>query len=419
MRILFVSAHLPSDLHTESQGMYKRMRMFVDALKEIAQLDMLFYVSPETKLSEAAIAQLKQEFAQYWQVDVNLFLCPQQLAAGSKLKQQGAGIVNFFQQGGFVSTSGSAQVLALESRLAHNPDAIFAHGLQAMCPALLTSKPLPPIFFDLDNIEHVMFMRQIRQPPTRLRTLLYYLQVPTLWRGEQQAIRLAKQTFVCSEHDRRYLAEQKRLSGITVVPNALTIPAPQPLTAEPTLLLLGAYHYYPNINAANFLIEQVWPQVLQAMPTARLIIGGKEPHHIRSYDKGVPGVEFTGFVDDLDALYRRSRVVCCPIFSGGGTRIKMIEAAAYGKPIVATHIGVEGLEMTDGQEFLLRNHPQEFAEACLELLRNDALCDRLGNAARSVAIQHYNRSNIVQHIQQSIQSELIISANQSTYAYQS
>ncbi len=418
MRILFVSAHLPTNLQIDVQGMFKRMRMFVDALKAIAELEMLFYVPPEQEISPDAIAQLEQEFRQYWQVDMRLSLCPQNSnSEGSKWKQQALGMFDFFQQGGFAITSGPRQLWAFEEALSRQPDAVFAHGLQAMCPALLTQRPLPPIFFDLDNIEHIMFMRQIRQPPTRLRTLLYYLQVPTLWQGERRAMQLAHRTFVCSEHDRRYLAEKCGLSGIVVAPNALNIPQPQPLTREPTLLLLGAYHYYPNINAANFLIEQVWPKVRQALPTAQLIIAGKDPHNIHSYDKSVAGVEFTGFVDDLEALYQRSRVVCCPIFSGGGTRVKMIEAAAYGKPIVASQIGAEGLEMQDGQEFLLRNQPDEFANACLELLQNDALCDRLGSAARAAAIHHYDRKNIVQRIQQYIQPEVDVRTNSQTYAY--
>jgi glycosyltransferase involved in cell wall biosynthesis len=84
----------------------------------------------------------------------------------------------------------------------------------------------------------------------------------------------------------------------------------------------------------------------------------------------------------------------------------MIEAAAYGKPIVATSIGAEGLEMKDGQEFLMRDHPKAFAQACLELLRNDDLCKRLGDAARAAAIRHYDRTNIVQQIKQQIQSQL-------------
>lgn len=407
MRVLFVSTHFPQDLRLDVQGTYKRMAMFLEAFKTFTEIDLLFYVPPATDTSPAAIAATEKALSQHWNLPIKLFLCrefehPHPL---SKWQQQAPGMFNFFQQRDLVRTSQPEQIQAFEACLNRKPDIILIHRLRSMCPALLTRKPLPPVFFDLDDIEHIAFLRDIRQPPTRLITSLYYLQIPALWWGERQAIKLARQTYVCSQDDRVYLANQG-LAGVRVIPNAVSMPQPQSVTAEPTLLLLGAYHYYPNINAANFLIEQVFPYVRQQRPDARLIIAGKQPENIRSYGQGTPGVEFTGFVDDLEALYRRSRVVCCPILSGGGTRVKLVEAAAYGKPIVSTRIGAEGLALVDGQDYLQRDEPQAFADACVKLLQNDDLCDRLGAAARMTAIKHYDRTNIVHLIRRSIQQEL-------------
>jgi glycosyltransferase involved in cell wall biosynthesis len=88
-------------------------------------------------------------------------------------------------------------------------------------------------------------------------------------------------------------------------------------------------------------------------------------------------------------------VICCPIFVGGGTRIKILEAAAHGRPVVATRIGAEGLDMTDGEELLLRDDPESFAAACVELLRSSELCERLGTAAYRKALQQYDRRAIL------------------------
>ena len=101
-----------------------------------------------------------------------------------------------------------------------------------------------------------------------------------------------------------------------------------------------------------------------------------------------------GFVSDLRGLYARSRVVCAPILSGAGTRIKIIEAAMYGKPTVATRIGAEGLEFRDGHELLLRDDARSFANACVELLANDSLCERLGLATHEAAVRYYSRAKI-------------------------
>ena len=98
-------------------------------------------------------------------------------------------------------------------------------------------------------------------------------------------------------------------------------------------------------------------------------------------------------------MYHRSRVVCCPLLAGGGTRIKILEAAAYGKPIVTTRIGAEGIEMRDGYELVQRDDPEAFAASCLDLLENPDLCKRLGAAAHAAVVQRYDRSKIVPLIQ--------------------
>jgi glycosyltransferase involved in cell wall biosynthesis len=109
-------------------------------------------------------------------------------------------------------------------------------------------------------------------------------------------------------------------------------------------------------------------------------------------------------VDDLKALYQRCKIAVVPIFSGSGTRIKIIEAAGYGKAIVTSSIGVEGLEMRDGHELLIRDTAEAFAASCVRLFEQPELCDRLGNAARTTAAARYDRRNVIQLIQSRIKS---------------
>ncbi|KAM3096683.1 glycosyltransferase [Phormidesmis sp. 146-35] len=405
MRVLFVSNSFYPDY--KGGGCYNRMLLFVEALRTVSHLDMLFYVSPETDTSPAEVARLEAYLRRSWHPNLNLFLYAQSTQPSnlSNWKRQAKAVFNFFHHPYMVSTSGDQQVQAFEKCLDCQPDVIFVHRLHAMPPVMLTQRALPPTYLDLDDVEHKKFFREISQPPYSFFTNLYYLQMPALWWGESRALCMADSTFVCSDLDRCYLSHRLGLPGVMTLPNATTIPESQALTSEPTLLFLGAYGYQPNVNAANFLIEQVWPQIYRVMPNARLIIAGASPERIQSYDRGVPGVDFTGFVDDLTVLYQRVRVVCCPIFSGGGTRVKMIEAAAYGKPIVAAGIGAEGLQMQSGREYLQCDSPKKFAEACLELLKNDRLCEQLGMAARETAIRLYDRANIVNQIRQYMTAE--------------
>lgn len=400
MRVLFVSTNFPTDLRTKVHGRFKRMGMFIDAIKQLAGIDFLFYVPSEVDVSPAQVSLLERVFSEHWHAALRLFLCPRFVPSrpASRWQRYGPSAWSFFKLPGYLDTSGPQQVRAFETCLARKPDAIFVDRLASMCPALLTQEPLPPIFFDLDDIEHIAFLRALRLEPSWRARLLHSPRLPLLCWGEKRAIHRAQLTFVCSDLDRRYLARRWRLSGVVTIPNAVSIPAIEPLSEAPTLLFIGSYAYQPNVYAAEFLITQVWPRVYRSMPQARLLLAGGSPERVRGYMAGVPGVEFTGFVDDLDALYRRSRVVCAPVFSGGGTRIKIIEAAAYGKPIVATGIGAEGLEMRDGMEVVLRQDAESFADACLHLLTNREAAQRLGAAARAAAIRHYERSAVVRLI---------------------
>jgi glycosyltransferase involved in cell wall biosynthesis len=401
MRLLFISAIFRTDPRTHVNGTFQRMEMFIDAIKKIAHLDVLFYVRPGVDTSPASVAALERTLIQRWQTDLHLFLCPPFALpeTQSYWQRYGAGAFSFFKQSPYVRTSGTEQVAALTRCLERKPDAVFAHRLAAMCPLLQTRAMLPPIFFDLDDIEHITYIRRIESQRRWRRKLSSYLHVPALWWAERRAMRLARRTFVCSELDRDYLVTRWRAPRVAVVPNAVRIARRLPIPQEPTLLFLATYRYRPNAQAAEFLIEQIWPRVHQVRPDARLIIAGANPENIRISDPHRSGIEITGFVEDIEALYRRTRVVCCPILAGGGTRIKIIEAAAHGRAVVATRIGAEGLHMRDGVELLVRDDAPSFADACLRLLSDSALYERLASTAYATAVQRYERMNVIQSIQ--------------------
>jgi glycosyltransferase involved in cell wall biosynthesis len=405
MRILIISNGIPPQIELCVTASHKRFQLFIDAFKSIAQLDVLLYWPASQPLSPEIIAQTQTALSQHWQVsNLNLQICPQVdqgfVQQLPKLLRYAPPVFNFFWNGLFSSTAGQQQVKAFEQCLDRQPDLIFAHRLTAMSPLLKTQRQLPPVLFDLDDIEHIRFAREVKQPPSNFMTPILNSHLPALVLGELTAIAKADATFVCSNQDQQYLTQRWNRTGVKAIPNSIAIPQYEALTQAQNALFIGTYSYKPNINAANFLIEQVWPQVRQQVPEANLLIAGPHIENLRTYGQSIPGVTFLGFVDDLTELYKEVRVVCCPIFSGSGTRVKMIEAAAYGKPIVATSIGVEGLNFTDGEDFILRNNPDSFAQACIDLLTDWQQSHELGIAARQSAIREYDREQVVQKIRQ-------------------
>jgi glycosyltransferase involved in cell wall biosynthesis len=131
---------------------------------------------------------------------------------------------------------------------------------------------------------------------------------------------------------------------------------------------------------------------------AKLVIAGANPDRIPSFHEKPEGVEFPGFVDDLPGLYARTRIVCCPLRNGGGTRLKLIEAAGFGRPFVASRIALEGLAFQDGLDAMIRDSEGAFAEACIQLLNDDVLAMKQADAAYRLARKLYTVPRIERQI---------------------
>jgi glycosyltransferase involved in cell wall biosynthesis len=215
-------------------------------------------------------------------------------------------------------------------------------------------------------------------------------------------------SFVCSQTDRdKFAARGFDTARIRIAPNALDLPTVcAPLAAEPVLLFLGAFGHEPNRRAAERLIGRIWPLVRARSRNARLLIAGRNPERIAQFPSPPPGVTFTGFAPDLDALYARTRAVCCPMDEGGGTRIKLIEAAGRGKPIVSTAVGAEGLAFVAGREILMGETDGELAAGALQLLGDDALAGAMAAAAFARASLLYSAEAVERGICAEITSVL-------------
>jgi len=400
MRIGFISTYFPVEIEQSVFGIYKRMGMFIQAMKDMGELDMMFYVKPGVDVNTHFVAEMEERLAKHWDAQLRLDLCSTAHVnpARGRWQEYINSALSIEDQFPYLYFAQREQVNAVHRLFSRKPDILFVHRLTSMIPVLLAKKFHPGIFFDMDDIEHIALLRNIRQPPWWPGKLLLYLRLPVLMLWERRAVRLSHTAFICSENDRQHLSRVYCSKNVTVIPNAIDIPERQELSDKPILLFLGVMSYPPNAVAADYLISKIWPIILSAVPEAKLCIAGSNPDHIASYEASPPGVEFLGFVDNLDNLYKDVKVVCCPILSGGGTRIKILEAAAYGKPVVSTIIGAEGIELRDGEGILLHDDPRSFAEACIRLLKDRNFAEKIGQNARSVVARHYDRDNVIDEI---------------------
>jgi glycosyltransferase involved in cell wall biosynthesis len=145
-----------------------------------------------------------------------------------------------------------------------------------------------------------------------------------------------------------------------------------------------------NADALAWFMDEVWPRVGAARPGARFVAVGRNPPARLVQEAARRGLAwtFTGFVDDVRPHVEAARVSVVPLRVGGGTRIKVYEAMALGRPVVATAIGVEGLPVESGRHFLLADRADDFAAAVVRLLADDGLTADLATAARAFVERH-------------------------------
>ena len=407
MKIGFISAQFPSDLKTSVYGGFKRMGMFIEALKEMGDLVMLFYVRPEMQLNADIVSGWEKQLSDHFNAQLKLDLCrlsPIKPPKG-RWHEYISPALSIANLPPYLQTTQKEQIDAARRLLSRNPDILFVHRLISMVPILLSKVSLPRTYFDLDDIEHLAFSRSIEQPPLWAGKPLFYLRLPIIKRWENRAIRASHSTFVCSDLDREYLSRKFGYDNVVEIPNAVELPKVRGRLDKQTLLFLGFLSFHPNTIAADHLIKNIWPTVLSVLPEAKLIIAGAKPEYLTSYREKPKGVTFVGFVDDLAKLYEEVTAVCCPILYGSGTRIKILEAAAYGKPVVSTTLGAEGIHLRDGEEIFLRDDPNSFAEACIQLLTNESLAVRMGQQARSVIEEKYVRPVVIRKIRNVINDD--------------
>ncbi len=401
-RILFVTRHYASDFGIKVGGVFQRMRMLLDAAARSADaLDLLFFVDQDI-IDKVGPMAAQQSLQREWNLTTSVRLAPRAAMRHGPLLQTIRAALDFRAQEDYFRFNGPVQFAAVRANVDTTTDLIVAHRLYTGSTVVGSAIAGVPVVMDLDDIEHRNRDRQLRRL-TGWSSRLERLELPALKRGELATVTACATSLVCSHADQDYLASLGA-GNTTLIPNAMRFPSGNPTVvdeAEPaTLFFIGTYGYPPNADAAEYLIKRVFPLVRRSRPDARLVIAGESPEKLPSYGRPPAGVAFTGFVQSLDAVYRSATVVCCPILAGGGTRIKIIEAAAARKAIVSTTLGAEGLALENDHEILLRDSPETFAEACLQLFDDSARRMALGAAAFVKARSLYDRTGVVDRIAQ-------------------
>jgi glycosyltransferase involved in cell wall biosynthesis len=168
-----------------------------------------------------------------------------------------------------------------------------------------------------------------------------------------------------------------------------------------TMLFVGGFRHEPNRVAMEWFARQVLPLILERQPQARLVVAGSDPPPGHAYADLAANLEMLGYVDDVRSPLARYAVFVCPILSGSGVRVKLLEAFAAGIPVVSTVVGAEGLAVKDGDICRLADSAAGFAERVLALWENPGEAAEMARRARAEVEANWDMTAITGKLVQS------------------
>ena len=201
-----------------------------------------------------------------------------------------------------------------------------------------------------------------------------------LWRRrEKMLLQRFDALCVCSEADRKLFGGSDRTF---VLPNAFAAPAQPPghnPAGPPRVGFIGDFRHPPNREGMKWLVEKVWPKILEKSPQTRLRLIGRAGEQ-QNFPPG-RNIDVLGWVADTQHEMSTWSLTVVPIFTGGGTRVKIAEAFSRKCPVVATPLGAHGYAVADGCEILLAESAENFAAKCLQILADPARGQALAEKA--------------------------------------
>jgi glycosyltransferase involved in cell wall biosynthesis len=246
----------------------------------------------------------------------------------------------------------------------------------------------PLLVLDQHNAVFVVAQRLAESSTNRLARKMFSRESALLQRYEQEVCAQFDRVVWVTNEDRAALGGAAGLTiPICINPDEKTVVQRAPHAHRVTFL--GGLHWPPNADGVRWFASQVWPRVAELVPGALLTVIGKDPP--AEVDPAlVPQLEAPGFVRDLAPYLSETAVFIVPLHAGGGMRVKILDAWAWGLPVVSTTIGAEGLAYGHGENLLIADTEAEFAEAVARVLRDSALRQRLAQGGRSTVEACYD-----------------------------
>jgi len=285
-------------------------------------------------------------------------------------------------------------------------DLIHAETFYMMPHIPKTDVPIILVEQTIEYLGYESFAEKVKY--SFLRPLLK-MDIKKIRKWEEFYWRSCTKLITMSQEDKNFISQTVPANKIAVVSNGVDVDwfaeKERQLPESPTVLSVGTFNWLPNVEAVKFLVEEVWPKIKLLMPLTKLWIVGNAPtKEIFDYQKKDTSITITGGIPDIRDAFTGAHVLVAPVFSGKGTRYKILEAMASGTPVVATDIAVEGLGVRNGEDVLTGNTAEEIAQLTVKVLGDNKLQKKLGENGKKFVKERYDWSYIAKELDQIYQS---------------
>jgi glycosyltransferase involved in cell wall biosynthesis len=259
-----------------------------------------------------------------------------------------------------------------------------------------------PILLVEQTIEYLVYQKFVKDFKLFILKPLMYLDVFKLKFWEEHLWKHVTKLATVSEEDRDFIRKTEPNIKVEVIANGVDIRYFDKITKmvnkTPTVIFIGQFKWLPNLDAAIFLAEDIWPKIIKQIPEAKLLIVGRDPTKEVIMFNGKNNIQVRSDIEDIRMVYAVADVLVAPIRNGKGTKYKVIEAMATKTPIVGTPLAVSGLDIKNGVHALIGLDEDELASLTIKILRNKKLARKIAENAYRLAEIEYGWEKVMRKL---------------------
>ncbi len=270
--------------------------------------------------------------------------------------------------------------------------------------------PTPKVLFT-HNVEAAIWRRHYEVATNPIWKAISWREWQKTEAAERTYLRLADRVLAVSETDRDAFASFVEPGKLAVIPTGVDVDYFHPTPVEETansLVFTGSMDWLPNEDAILYFVDTILPLIKKQCPEVCLEVVGRSPSRkLQALAERERSLRLTGWVEDIRPFVARGSICIVPLRIGGGTRLKIFEAMAMSKAVVSTSVGAEGLPVQSGENIIVADTPNDFAQSVVSLFRDPNQRRQLGTSARALVQEKYSWPKVAESFASTLRDTII------------